>query len=303
MFKRILASSTDTQDAEALLKDISSDAQWDIGGKDVLDIHKLMDQVKSSLPPDYEDNIRPIKEDHLPQADVDNGRRKAIDMACSSKSAVFASETDVENSDGEKESEEDADEVLQRILDELRADEACGMQGETVPEVVNTLVPDEARTTPDRPPPTSRSLSTSEDILNLPATPSNLPQSPDQTLDTNAVTPDDAHTSDVDERLAALSLPSVPTFAPTTKPPSHLSYLNQPSDSPDLEDEISNWCCICNDDARVKCLDCDGDPYCSECWKEAHFGDGADEFEKKHRAIAFSKDGGSDKAKKKALAS
>lgn len=35
-------------------------------------------------------------------------------------------------------------------------------------------------------------------------------------------------------------------------------------------DEIENWCCICNEDANVKCEGCDLDPYCSNCWAEGH---------------------------------
>lgn len=35
-------------------------------------------------------------------------------------------------------------------------------------------------------------------------------------------------------------------------------------------EEIENWCCICNEDANVKCEGCDLDPYCSNCWAEGH---------------------------------
>ena len=37
-------------------------------------------------------------------------------------------------------------------------------------------------------------------------------------------------------------------------------------------DEIERWCIVCNEDAHVWCVGCDGDPYCNRCWREGHAG-------------------------------
>merc|ERR1711973_436235 len=36
-----------------------------------------------------------------------------------------------------------------------------------------------------------------------------------------------------------------------------------------MEDELP-WCELCNEDAQLRCVECDGDLYCRRCWKETH---------------------------------
>lgn len=43
--------------------------------------------------------------------------------------------------------------------------------------------------------------------------------------------------------------------------------ISQPS--VEQEDELP-WCTICNEDARLRCLGCDGDLYCLSCFKQGH---------------------------------
>ena len=33
------------------------------------------------------------------------------------------------------------------------------------------------------------------------------------------------------------------------------------------EDEMDNWCVICNEDGDFKCINCDNDVYCKRCFK------------------------------------
>lgn len=82
-------------------------------------------------------------------------------------------------------------------------------------------------------------------------------------------------------------LPSAPTSVPTTK--TVTSGKPASSKPPFPDDEIETWCIICLDDATVRCLGCEGDLYCSNCWNEGHRGPDAGFEEKTHKAVRFVK--------------
>ncbi|KAK6504092.1 hypothetical protein TWF506_002304 [Arthrobotrys conoides] len=82
----------------------------------------------------------------------------------------------------------------------------------------------------------------------------------------------------------SLNLPGVPKSQPGAK---GKKTVTQKVD--DLMDDIENWCCICNEDAVVKCLGCDGDLYCTECFNEGHRGKNAPYDMKQHKALAYNK--------------
>lgn len=54
------------------------------------------------------------------------------------------------------------------------------------------------------------------------------------------------------------------------------------SDMGEESDELP-WCCICNNDAALRCRGCDGDLYCKRCYKEGH---DREDFED-HQAIPY----------------
>lgn len=57
-----------------------------------------------------------------------------------------------------------------------------------------------------------------------------------------------------------------------------------PKNADDLEE--LPWCTICNEDAKIRCVDCDGELYCKACFREIHHDD---EDYRAHKTKAYQK--------------
>ncbi|PNP44653.1 hypothetical protein TGAMA5MH_03460 [Trichoderma gamsii] len=126
-----------------------------------------------------------------------------------------------------------------------------------------------------------------------------IPSLPSNLDNLSASSPERAGaTADMDDiaaRMAALrapttddsfSLPSVPSSKPSAgdKPVKRLTSKTDYTD-----DDIDSWCTVCLNDATLRCLGCDDDPYCTRCWREMHIGPAAAFDDRSHKAVQFTR--------------
>jgi hypothetical protein len=129
-----------------------------------------------------------------------------------------------------------------------------------------------------------------EPAFSLPSAPSKLPD-PHAGLGAEASKKSLDFESDIAARMTVLKglgstnelgLPSAPTFKPLDKPVKGVMKKY-------TDEEVESWCIICQDDATVKCLGCNGDLYCASCWKEGHMGPDVGWEERRHKWTKFRK--------------
>lgn len=186
--------------------------------------------------------------------------------------------------------DQEADQYLECIMDEIRSEKTPQPDEERQSPAYQKAVSNTSLPTS----PHTASAATASSPLNLPSTPSKDHLSPQP-----PPTPTASDSNDLSTRFSSLSLslPSVPNTAPQTQPqPLH---QNLPSTLTYTDAEIETWCIICNDDATLQCIGCDGDLYCRNCWMEGHKGDDAGYEERMHRAMEFGRRGTKKKKEKK----
>ncbi|XMA18534.1 hypothetical protein WAI453_011325 [Rhynchosporium graminicola] len=280
-----LRTNTFTNDEERtldeLLADLGPDDQWTLYPDDPEDIQKLLDEARGALPRDEEgkSELHNAKQEEGGDSDEKGRGKNEQYLSRDLDMSAFAleNEEDEEKEKGkvnlERESRE-AQDIVQRMLDEVNLEKAHDPKDtddEDAPlPKKSQKQSDEERNSP----------------LSLPSAPSNAPQpTRKQSLDFE---------SDISARLAALSapststdslgLPSAPRFKPIDKPLKSVMKKKNYTD-----EEVDTWCIICQDDATVKCLGCDGDLYCAGCWKEGHMGPDVGFEEKVHKWLKYRK--------------
>lgn len=263
------------QSIDDLLAELESNEQLKRNPDDPDDVAALLREAREALPPPGQQADEPVGDHQTKAHDVDE----------------YASEDghdDHYNQKSEDQLDEaEADDYVQRVLAELDYDRKHGI-------VDNKDDVEEDNTTTSQPkepsaPSQTSSQPTKPSPFDLPSTPSKHPESQP---------PPSYEDSELASRFSnlGLSLPSTPTTAPASakakqKAADALAKSKAKPKAPTFTDEeIDSWCCICNEDGEVRCLGCEGDIYCQECWREGH-GNGPDQ-EQGHRAVQFVKGGG-----------
>jgi hypothetical protein len=267
-----------------LKETVGDKEQWDLSSKEQQDVGKLLKDMKRILPE--------VVNSRAQDAAAKQARRapgpkeeltdwESIEVNVGGGAVTTDKDEDYDDDEGEDGAskkateEEETDDIIARVMAEL--------------EISRKYDP------PSPPPEDSdngeqrKDQATQKDDgndLSLPSAPTALPE--DDFERTQAI--EDAFTA----RLAALSapspsqtdslgLPSAPSFSPRKKPPIGSNLQSR------IDDEIDTWCIICQDDATLKCLGCDGDLYCQLCWTEGHRGESAGFEEKTHKVVLYAR--------------
>ena len=269
--------NTDDKTLDELLADLGPEDQWTLNPDDPKDIQKLLDEAKGALPRDEEAKAEPKDQEHGDYSDSRARRPDPQYLTRDLDMSAFAlddgeGEEKVKGKgrvDLEQESRE-AQDIVARMLDEVNLERAYEPEQER------------RSTSPERP--EDKDGDEDDGGLTLPSAPSALPM-PVETSKTSL-----DFESDIAARMAALSglstnslgLPSAPTFKPIDKPVKGVMKKF-------TDEEVDSWCIICQDDATVKCMGCDGDLYCANCWKEGHIGPDVGYEEKMHKWVKYRK--------------
>ena len=253
-------SGDDGQNLEELLAEIGPEDQWKLDPDDSNNVNSLLLEARAALPPEREAPT----EDERPKLDQNNSG------ASNTRHTPVEDSRTKQNTDDQQD-EEEADDYVKRILCELEMEKKYGVVDEDNSEPETTDGP-------------------SSSNLELPSTPSNLPPPPASSE------PPSYEDSELETRFSklGLNLPSTPKQTLSSKAKANvnasLKKAKAKSSLPKYADEdVDSWCCICNEDGEVRCLGCDGDIYCQNCWQEGH-GDRPGQ-ERGHRAVQYNKQG------------
>ncbi|GAM86003.1 hypothetical protein ANO11243_040130 [Dothideomycetidae sp. 11243] len=256
----------DDQTLEDLLKDLGPEDQWQLNPDEPTHIDALLAEAKAALP--TEDSDKPVIKSEEQSERVGEAEEILPPPPFATFEARLRTDEAAED-DGtqDRQDEQDADAYIASVLAQLEDEKSVlGADDAEAREQQGDNTPAE---------------------LDLPAAP---------TLEF-PTTPRTEAAKDFDEALSArfaslgMGLPAAPSFSPSKKPVTVTGTVKK-TRTKGLEkytdEDIESWCCICNEDATIRCLGCDGDLYCTSCWKEGH-GNGPGQ-ERGHRAAEYKRD-------------
>lgn len=78
--------------------------------------------------------------------------------------------------------------------------------------------------------------------------------------------------SSLEDRIKKLAQDPPKMVTHSSAPPLTLGSVPKPPDDllvkRHIDDDPDSWCCICNENATMMCLECDDDKYCDKCCRE-----------------------------------
>jgi hypothetical protein len=270
-----LQNENNDKTVEELLVELGPNDSWALGKDEDIEINALLKDAHSALKngaAKEEDTAAAQEDTDTAQADATPTIQPEADSETSASPSPHASPKPLDL-------DTEAELTLQRLLDEIAIDPS--------PSTLLSQVADDYEHEKDLDPPppyhAGPALDSVDDALARRFASLSVPQTQAATL---------VRTTDEDDD--GLNLPSVPTtIQPHHKPGNSVKAAAAAS-----TDETETWCIICLVDAQVKCLGCDGDLYCTDCWMEGHRGEDAGFEERGHRAVTFVKGGGLKKVRR-----
>lgn len=259
-----LLADEDGKTVEDLLAELGLEDLWNVSKDEKTQVKELLTSATTALQESQQ--LENATGPRLAESDATDAHQAEDEPSEASTYHTMGSKEEAEPSEAEIDRE--ADEYLTQVLEELK-------------HKPRQTLSDKLSNSPEDPRFTEKTGSGSANPLNLPSAPMKEPDLPPSYSE---ATVDD----DLASRFANLGLPSVPTTikSASSKPAAQQSQKGY------TDDEIDSWCIICNDDATLRCIGCDGDLYCTSCWLEGHKGDDAGYEERKHKAVQYNKGGG-----------
>ena len=255
------ANDEDEKTIDELLNDLGPDDQWTLDPDKPNDISRLTQEAKDLLSESHKQ-----EESTLRRGTTESTENQELGESRSSRRGS-PSRRNVERDGEQEESKSDGGGNRKNDGDDDGNDDE-----EEAARVLQQIL-DEASIDRLKTPSPKTSHEPSEDTnlaldagrsQDFPSTPTSKPLEPDSNSD------------------LPFFLPSVPVTKPSSK-------AVKPKGQQFTDEEIDSWCIICNEDAKVRCIGCDGDLYCSKCWREGHVGPDVGLEERSHRWVTYRK--------------